>query len=772
MRPPVAYAVIGLTALAPAMGGSTELWAQGALAIGTGLLLTLAPPRRSLGLVPNLGFVALFLIALTAFLPMSWFNPPDWWIDMSRLGAQLPGTRSPQPWLTLQWTGLLLLALVWMYYLATFEWSRRVRDNACVVFGIAILALAAALTLSFILTFRIPFWPDTTELGFFPNRNQTGNVLGLGGVMIYALGLQRFHEDRKYWWLWLASLPLLCWALILNYSRAGIILFFLGALAVHIYWWSATKERRRPLVAFGGLALLIALFIINGGATLVRFGKETAGFFSPPQNLRLSIFRDAISLIEKSPLLGSGLGNFRGLFALNRNYSANISQAVHPESDWLWAAADVGLIGLLLGLVLFFWWLRQCPPFGARTNRLLRVAAMVCGIAFAIHGVFDVSGHRPGAVWPAIFLASIAMHPENKYRRSTAVSVIFRVIGVLLIAIGSWWMASAFGARTPPTSATVERLRPQIEAALAAEDFNKVTKMTSDALVIGPLDWEFYFKRGVAEAGSFQPGSEVDRDFAIARYLLPNLPDLYLKEGQVLLTVGEPDLAFNVWREGMRRVPSEAASLYGQIFGLIRGDVALIDRWRQLAKTNKECLLIFFQNAGPFEFQIELQRLLSDDPKLASFSAAELAPLFSSWYQKGDKFDLARTLEEHPEWRKIGWRELARAYADREDYRRAYETAQQFSPQPELPQSGSPQPLDKARARFLVNRTNLDAGLDVYFAQIREGDIDNALGTVRELVALPNSPKYLSYFEAQLWAQRKDWQRAWQALARFALGKG
>jgi hypothetical protein len=41
------------------------------------------------------------------------------------------------------------------------------------------------------------------------------------------------------------------------------------------------------------------------------------------------------------------------------------------------------------------------------------------------------------------------------------------------------------------------------------------------------------------------------------------------------------------------------------------------------------------------------------------------------------------------------------------------------------------------------------------------------LRTVRRLTALKSSPKYLLYWEAQLWAQKGQWKEAWQALARF-----
>jgi O-antigen ligase len=764
-------AITALTVLAPAMGGSVTLWAEGTLAVGAGLLLLLLPPRRSLGLLPNLGFAALLLIALTAFLPMRWFTPPDWWLHLTKLGARLPDTRSPQPWLTWQWTCFLLLVLGWTYYLFTFQWGRSLRAKACVAFGIGILGLAGALTLAFITKLHIPFWPDSNEFGFFPNRNQTSNVLGLGGVMIYALGLERFQENRKYWWLWFVSLSLVCWALIIDGSRAGIVLFFCGALAVHIFWWMMTREQRRPLVAFGGLALLIALFLVDGGATLLRFQKETTAFFSPAENYRLQIYRDAINLISKSPLLGIGFGNFRPVFALDRNYSASAGQLAHPESDWLWSGVDLGWIGLLLGLVLFIWWLKQCLPFNAGTSRLLRVAAMICGIAFAFHGVFDVSGHRLGALWPALFFASIAIHPGNEYRRSKAVAVIFRVVGVILIAVGGWWIASVCGAKTLPTTATVDRLRSEINAALGAEDYNRVLTLTSEALTIAPLEWEFYFKRGAGEAGS-RSTSLVERDFAIARYLLPNWPDLYLRESQVWFEVAQPEPGFAVLEEGMRRLPDNAPNLYADIFGAVQSDPALRDDWRKLGENDKRCLLIFMRAANSTEFELELEQLLLAERPLQNFTPSELQTVFSAWYEKGDKLELAQTLQEHPEWKKIAWRELARAYADYQDYRQAFETAAEFLPKPPADENArSADSVLEWSLRFRSNPDDPDAGFGLALAQRDQGKIDEALFILQDIRDLPRAPKSTRVLEGELWARKQDWKRAWESIAPLVLPK-
>ena len=677
------------------------------------------PPRRSLGLIPNLLFAAILLIAAGAFLPAKWFALPDWRLALLKMGADVPSTRSPQPWLTLQWICFLILVLAWAYYLAAFHWNRHLRRVACTAIACAILVLSAALVLSFVTNYRIPFWPAVREYGFFPNRNQTGNVLGLGAVMIYAIGLQQFQEGRKYWWCWFASLSLVCWALILNYSRAGIVLFFVGALAVHVYWWTTSWDRRQALIAFGGLVLLIALFLVDGGATLARFSRESANFIAAGRNLRFAIYHDAINLIAKSSPFGTGLGNFWPIFALNRHYSATDTQAAHPESDWLWAGVDLGWIGLIVALAMFVWWVMQCPPFTPGTSRLLRASAMICGIAFAVHGVLDVSGHRLGALWPALLFGSIAINPENGYRESKGVPGLFRLVGLILVASGIWWLASCFDLlEGPPTTMTVEHLRTEADRAIETENFDRAIDLSSEGLRLAPLDWNFYVKRGVAEAREFQSRTSVLRDFSIAQYLLPNWPDLYLQQGALWVDLGERDLAVETWAEGMRRIPQTAHQLYANIFSVVQSDPELREQWRQLADHNEKCLIEFLRVADETEFQLELQQLLADDENLRLFNDQDLKLLFAKWYEKGDKLWLAETLQEHPDWKKIAWPQLAHTYADYQDFRQAFETASQFLTPPD--------------------------------PHIRSAETVNS-----------------SIMEAQLWAQKKEWEKAWGAIAPY-----
>ncbi len=595
--------------------------------------------------------------------------------------------------MSLQWTLFLLLVLTWAYYLAAIEWNRDLRETVVRALSFGILILSAALIFGFVTKLRIPFWPHVNEFGFFPNRNQTSNVLGLGAIMIYALGLQRFQEGRRYWWLWLASLSLVCWALIIDGSRSGIVLFFLGALAVQIYWWLSSTDRRQTMVALGGLTLLIILFVVDGGATLLRFTRESAGFFEMGRNLRIAILRDAVHLIAHSSPVGIGLGNFWPVFAVHRHYSFTNSQTAHPESDWIWGAIDLGWLGLIVAVAIFCWWLMQCPPFQSGTNRLLRIAAMVCGIAFAAHGLFDVSGHRLGALWPALLLGAMAINPAKEYRQSAIVPIVFRLMGAILLVTGVWWVASIF-VDTPPTTATVDRLRAKVNGAITSGNFTGAKATATSALRVVPLDWLLYYKRGIAEAALLDSRSLVERDFAVARYLLPNWPDLYLQQGIVWINLGDPDLAFSVWQEGMHRLPDNAVSLYSDMFGAVRDDADLRDRWRKLADDQTNLVLTFLAQANETEFQIELQELLAANEQLAGFSGKDLQRLFALWYQKGDKLWLAETLKQHADWQKIAWPQLARSYADYQDYRQAFETAAAFLDAPRL---GDPIHLNRQR---------------------------------------------------------------------------
>jgi hypothetical protein len=403
-----------------------------------------------------------------------------------------------------------------------------------------------------------------------------------------------------------------------------VILFFGGAIAWHFWWLFRSRDRRGPAAALCVVLFLFTVFLLNGGKTLERFqGTEELS----PGNGRVQIFRDAFHLSQKSPLLGVGLGNFRPLFSSARNYSMSISEAVHPESDWLWGAVELGWIAPALALLAILWWLGQCFPFAAGTGSTLRFAAMICGIAFAAHGLVDVSAHRLGTLWPALFLGSLALYPKRDIETSKVVPGVYRAIGVVLIALSICWITSVSGVSKFPTTARIMRLERDSEQALSRGDYERALAQSNEGIRVAPLDWLLYYSRGVAEAALYRPRPDALRDFAVARHLFANWPDLYLREGNVWIDLGEPELAFAIWKEGMQKLGENAFILYEGISHVVGNDPALRDQWFDLAGDDPRCLVTALSKATPAEFV--LQPAFERQPRVERLFLRSIARSFS-----------------------------------------------------------------------------------------------------------------------------------------------
>ena len=223
-------ALPALPVLACFLGGATEKWSEGIVVALFGAILLIHPPKVSSGPALNLIFLALLACAATAFLPADWFLQPAWRIALVEdFGVNLPGTLSPQPWITLGCFLSFLAALSWLYYVSTVDLDLRdVRTQLrAFAFGVACLtALCIALRSAHT---AIPFWHNERGFGPFPNRNQTANLFGLTSVIIIACGQDDILRGRKRWILWLLALAVIVVGIVLDFSRAGVLLLVVGS---------------------------------------------------------------------------------------------------------------------------------------------------------------------------------------------------------------------------------------------------------------------------------------------------------------------------------------------------------------------------------------------------------------------------------------------------------------------------------------------------------------------------------------------------------------
>jgi O-antigen ligase/tetratricopeptide (TPR) repeat protein len=768
-----AAALTALALLGPLFGIATQVWGQALMLLGLALLLIFAPPRRSPGALWCVLFLAIFALGLTAFLPARWFAIPEWRRALTAdFRVTLPGTLSPQPWVSLNAVCLMFSGLVFALYLITHPWGPQARRQAMRWYagGIVMLAVLAFVVLE--AGWRVPFWPEVlnslNNFGIFPNRNQTANVFALAGILAMALAFDSFQRKRKGGWFWIVSVIVLGAGLIQTFSRAGILIFFGGIAAWVLLSFALSKSRKGGALAIAGIALLLAGFFIFGGGTFERFQGTGGG---GRKEYRIGIQKDALHLAASAPWLGQGLGNFAPVFAMAREVSADQNRAIHPESDWLWITVEMGWPATVLFATGFLLWLRQCLPLSSGSDRALRSAAMVCGLAFALHSFADVSGHRPGSAWPSLFIACLAMHPKRIIAQSRLASPVFRLFGVMLALISAWWFASIFSesiGKAAPTYATAARLAKRVEQENREKDFAAAVVDVNEALRIMPLNADLYFQRGIAHVIEGFSVWGAAWDFGTARFLEPRWAELCFSEGKAWTESRHPDLALDAWAEALRRAGDKGPALYDQMLYWVHEHPGMHAGLAKFAQTNPDYFLVFLRHSDGLECDLQIGRLLDAEPKLVPFSPAQKRALFSIWFRQSDHQLLFPKLLANPEWQKDGWQWLALLYAEAKDYRSACRIARKSSPRPVMPDVTATKPLLELERIFRFRPDDFQDGLQLQSAQLADGKPRDALATLRALDAIPGHPAYLAFMEAGLLEALDEWEQAWKAWLRFA----
>jgi O-antigen ligase len=402
----IAAALLALAA--PFLGGSDDRWSQALILMGLGVLLIFHPPKKSNGWLFGLTMAFLLGWGLLAFTPATWWGLPPWrTVLQNDLGIN-PGTLlTAQPWLTFEAWWLLLAGCLWFYLLAAADFDSRQRRTALRTYAIGIIIMASISLLFYFEGWKIPFWNSSQNLGPFVNRNQMGNLLALGGMALLACAFHDGKFQKRWLFAWCIGLTVILAALIINYSRAGLLIFFAGACLWSLWIMIYSHSQTRIVLVICTILILLAVFFLFGGKSLRRL--QLTADDSGGESIRWLVQADTFQMTRQMPLTGCGLDNFSSVFALYRQKSVSQSRAVHPESDWLWMAAEMGwpaVFILVTGLGLL--WTRW-KHLAQHSDRASRTACLICGLLFAIHGLVDVSGHRLGTLWPALFLLSLSL---------------------------------------------------------------------------------------------------------------------------------------------------------------------------------------------------------------------------------------------------------------------------------------------------------------------------------------------------------------------------
>ena len=91
----------------------------------------------------------------------------------------------------------------------------------------------------------------------------------------------------------------------------------------------------------------------------------------------------------------------------------------------------------------------------------------------------------------------------------------------------------------------------------------------------------------------------------------------------------------------------------------------------------------------------------------------------------------------------------------------------QFETPPVFPEPNESVSSESLQQKFYSDPNNFSVGYALYRAQMHEGKIDDALATTRHFTAQTGVPSYFYYLEAESWAAKENWERAWNAWLIF-----
>ena len=761
-------AVPALPVLACFLGGATVKWSEGIVVALFGLMLLVQPPKVSWGPALNIILLALLAAAATAFLPANWFLQPAWrTVLVEDFGINLPGTLSPQPWISLGCFLSFLAGLSWLYYVSTLDLELRDVRTQLRFFAFGVFCLAGLCIALHYAHTALSFWHNARGFGPFPNRNQTANLFGLTAVVILACGQEDIRKGRHRWIFWLVALAVIVWGIVLDFSRAGVLLLVAGSGL----WLGAFALRKGSAarIALGVSALLVLLtaMLLFGGQTLERFHLR-AGDAGVAPDLRWAIFRDAFRVIAASPWCGIGLGNFDEVFALFRDASLTSARTIHPESDWFWLWVELGWPAVALtiaGIILF---VRRVFPLREGTNQRFRVAALIAALLFALHGIVDVSGHRVGTAFAALFLFGLAVRRPAELRRSLTVPIVFRLLGLTLLVAGSAWVFATRYEKPLAGAVGVENEMRLATSANQGRNFTETVERTTRALGWAPLRWQIYFLRALGKVGARLPAHDAADDFRRARFLEPNVYEVPFQEGNAWVGANQQARALDAWREALRRAGPQRAGVYRAMLAIAGPSAPRVRQGlEEFGLVHHDLFLVFLEVSGGAPFMSAVQRFLENDPALETMTAQEKMTLFKYWADRGDAAALVRAVEMHPDWMPYAWRGLAKYQAAQKNFRVAMELVRRYGEAPSLPPTAQNSSIDQLRQALHANPDNYGLGFQLYHEQMGQGLIDEALVTVRHFTDLPGTPRYFHFLEAEAWAAKSDWERAWKAREKF-----
>jgi len=765
--PPGGWLLVGTLLLGVVLAGGRPLWAQGLVTAGIGLLWIMHPPRGAPSKSVLWMLLALALAPLTAYLPGAWLAMPSWRISLEELPviARSPFV-TPQPWLTFQMWLLWMAGVALAAWCASRDWDHYHRDTLARLYAGGMLGITLFAIFGYATGLNPPLWQSTDGFGPFPNRNQWGSALGLTGIMAMGILHQSFrHAHIRSVIFWGLALALLTGAIVANGSRGGLIVLVVGGFAYWTLFALVSKQYRYAAIAFSFLLISFALFAVAGGALLERFvGTFEEGI---SEDRRLEFYRMTLGIVRASPFAGFGLGNFQFTFPFYLDLEAIAeTRPVQPENSVVWLASEggwflVAVVGTAFAVVVTL-------GYAKRRSRAatIRCAALACALMTVVNAFFEVSAHRIGTLFPAIFLAALALPavgagaPLSRWPRFAS-----RSAGTILFAIGIIWIVSGLGWKVlPPVQGTLA-LREQAGKLREAGRLAEATVLLQKSADLKPLDWDVHWALAAFHLEAGQP-SAAWNEFRAVEALLPYMQSVVEQEGHFWLPL-DPARAVYAWNQALRRGSrGKRAEKYGALLRQSDPYPEAQSLLLRLYQEDPEFEFARIRHAGP-DGDKRIPRLLAMTDNLSTAPDHLVAPVLGYMLERSRGEELRRVTAESPRLKRLAWRVLSRQAAQEKNLPEALDLHFQHGPKPALPAPISRSDLRSIERAAAMAPMDIATAIAYYQALETARRRDDAFWQLRRIMEFPNAPAYIWYLAARTAHERGMHEDAWGFLQTY-----
>lgn len=759
------YALITGVTLVIVSGGGTNPYSQIFLLLFTGAFLLIFPPTHLPGkwLVGTITAIVTWVI-ISNWIPFPFACATDW---LRTIDLELTSSRSisAQPVLSTENSIFFICALSWLL-LVLDKPLRHYHRMRCFHFLTWVLTSLALITLvGIILHLQHPLTWGTHRFSFFPNHNQTGVVLAMGGIFAMGMIIRSIKKHDWTGFLYVGCYIIVALAVFMGMSRSAVVVLMGGSALCLVFILEKRNYKFYLKIGVPFLLLFLAVFMLYGGKLLDEF----ASIFHSGEGsgeLRLYIYADTLKIIKQFPVWGIGLGNFRYFFPMFQEYADTSQSIFHPESSFLWLWTELGLPGVVfisVGIILLF--LRLDPVDIVKTKGA-RLIGFVSIIMFLFGSLFEVSSHRLGTVLLAIVVFGLSQPETARLNPSKLFSIACRFSGVAYILLALVWVGALLNNK-PFTKEDVRALSIQpIVEIMQGKELKDTSDQIDTLIAHYPLMHRLYEVKGrllLQEEGHL---SEADEVFRRGQLLVPNSWNTYIYHG-LFLYAFDFERALSYWNEGISR----AGNAQQDAFVLITLNIPkeMYPRLRDLTYSSRDIQFLYFSRLRgvPVEFSRELGLELAINPELDGFSSEQKQALLWRFTELNGVSMLKRLLERHPVLGSENWTTRAQMQAGIGNHKESARLAVMNLPRPKMIDLTHDWSMTSIRSQYILDSNDPLKVIALVQKQESDGFYEDALTTIQVAFRRGIENEFLEFELPLVYFYLGQYEKSWEQFQRI-----